>query len=51
MALRSKVVFLQALNPAGCLPLKVLETHGPGWHGVAGAQVELLSIKVLLEML
>jgi hypothetical protein len=30
MVLRSEVLFLKVLDPAGCLPLQFLEIHEPG---------------------
>jgi hypothetical protein len=45
-----EVVFLEGLDPAGRLFLEVLKTHEPVSRGVVVAQVELLSVKVLMEV-
>jgi hypothetical protein len=49
--LESKVVYLQTLNPAGCLLFDLLKIHEPGQRRVVYAQVELLPLVVLAEML
>jgi hypothetical protein len=48
MALGSEAVLLQALNPA-CGLSQVLKTQEP-YCRMVGAQVELLSVEVLIEM-
>jgi hypothetical protein len=48
--LASKVVLLQALNSTGGFSFEALKTHKPGKCRMVGAQEELLSVEVLMEM-
>jgi hypothetical protein len=45
-----ELLLLEALDPAGCLSIQVLETQLPGKFGVARAQVELLATEVFVEV-
>ena len=46
-----EIIFLQTLDPLGCLPFQIPKAQHPGQSGVVGAQVELLPIQVLVKML
>jgi hypothetical protein len=45
------IVFLQTLDPSGCLSLQISKAQQPCQGGVVGAQVKPLPIQVLVKML
>jgi hypothetical protein len=49
MMLGCNIVFLE-MNPAGYLSSHVVESKKPSQSGVVGAQVEFLSMEVVLEV-
>jgi hypothetical protein len=46
-----EIIFLQTLDPSGCLLFQISKIQQPGQRGVVGAQVELLSIQILVNIL
>jgi hypothetical protein len=46
-----KIIFLDTLDPLGCLSLQVLETEMPVQGEVVSARMEFLSIQVFVEVL